>query len=103
MATPTMHDHDNTTHTGQQRFLDALDRELQNPEAWDWDSPVELTAAPNRTLTLTVRLVRDDARLLGQGAENAGMKLSEYFVWAAKLVTHVQSHLDQPLRQIQKR
>jgi hypothetical protein len=98
-----MNDHTSATHNDRQGDLDALDRELQNPEAWDWDNPVELTAAPNRTLTLTVRLSRDDARLLGLGAENAGMKLSDYLVWAARLVTHVQSHLDQPLRRFENR
>ena len=96
-------DHDNTTQTDQPCDLEALDRELQDPEAWDWDTPVELTAAPNRTLTVTVRLSRDDARLLGRGAENAGMNLSEYLVWAATLVTHIQSHLDPPVRRLQNR
>ena len=98
-----MNDHASATHHDRQRDLDALDRELQDPEAWDWETPVELTAAPNRTLTLTVRLSRDDARLLGRGAENAGMPLSEYLVWTATLVTHIQSHLDQPLRRLQNR
>ncbi|MGH2614827.1 MAG: hypothetical protein ACRDJC_06280 [Thermomicrobiales bacterium] len=91
---PAMNDHANATHRDQQRVLDALDRELQDPGTWDWENPVELTAAPNRTLTLTVRLGRDDARLLGLGAENAGMNLSEYLVWAAKLVTHIRFQLD---------
>lgn len=91
---PAMNDHANATHPHQLRILDALDRELQNPEAWDWNTPVELTAAPNRTLTLTVRLSRDDARLLGLGAENAGMQLSEYLVWASKLVTRIRLQLD---------
>jgi hypothetical protein len=98
-----MNDYANATHNDRQRDLDALDRELQDPEAWDWGTPVELTAAPNRTLTLTVRLSRDDARLLGRGAENVDMNLSEYLVWAATLVTHIQSHLDQPLRRLQNR
>ena len=53
-----------------------------------------MTAAPNRTLTLTVRLGRDDARVLSLAAENAGMNLSEYLVWAAKLVTHIRFELD---------
>lgn len=100
---PPMNDHADAMQSHQQRFLDEHDRELQDPEAWDWDTPVELTAAPNRTLTLTVRLSRDDARLLGEDAGNAGMKLSEYLVWAAKLVTQVQLHLDRPLRRLQKR
>jgi hypothetical protein len=93
-AMTAMNDHDNTTHTDQQRDLKAQDRELQDSGSWDWDNPVELTAAPGRTPTLTVRLGRDDARLLGLGAENAGMNLSEYLVWAAKLVTHIRFQLD---------
>lgn len=99
----SMNDHANGAHEDQQRALDALDRELQDPETWDWDNPVTLTASPNRTLTLTIRLSRDDARLLGLGAEDAGLKLSEYLVWAARLVAHVQSHLNQPLRRLQNR
>lgn len=91
---PSMNDHANTTHTATEHILDALDRELQNPDAWDWDNPVELTAPPNRTLALTIRLSRDEAQLLGRGAENAGMKLSAYLVWAAKLVTHIRLQLD---------
>lgn len=91
---PSMNDHANATNTDQERFFDELDRELQDPGAWDWDSPVELTVAPDRTLTLTVRLGRDDARLLGRGAETSDMKLSEYLVWAAKLVTHIRLKLD---------
>jgi len=91
---PAMNDHANATHSDQQRVLEALDRELQDPATWDRENPVELTAAPNRTLTLTVRLGRDEARLLGLGAENAGMNLSEYLVWAAKLVTHIRFQLD---------
>ena len=59
-----------------------------------WEGPVELTAAPNRTLTLTVRLDRDDVQQLGLGAEKAGMQLSEYLVWAAKLVTRSRLQLD---------
>ena len=98
-----MNDHPSATHNDRQRDLEALDRELQDPEAWDWDTPVELTAAPNRTLTLTVRLSRDDARLLGRGAENADMNLTGYLVWAAKLITHLQSQLEQPARRLQNR
>lgn len=89
-----MDDHANATHPHQQRVLDQLARELQAPGAWDWDSPVELTAAPNRTMTLTVQLDRDDARLLGLGAEYAGMQLSDYLVWAAKLVAHIRLQLN---------
>jgi hypothetical protein len=89
-----MGDHGNATHGEQERILDALDRKLQDPRTWGWDSPVELTAAPKRSLTLTVQLGRDDARLLGLGAEEAGMKLSNYLVWAAKLATRHRFHLD---------
>jgi hypothetical protein len=70
------------------RTLDDIDRELQNPEQWDWETPVTLTVSPDLTVGLGIRLNRDDLRFLSAAAEAANMMLSDYIKVAAIAATN---------------
>jgi hypothetical protein len=84
---PAMNDSARAATTKRPPTLDDVDRELQDPDAWDWDHPVELTVSPDLTLTLGIRLKRDDLQILGAAAEAANMKLSDYIKRAAIAAT----------------
>lgn len=70
------------------RTLDDIDRELQDPEQWDWETPVTLTVSPDLTIGLGIRLNRDDLRFLSAAAEAANMMLSDYIKEAAIAATN---------------
>jgi hypothetical protein len=70
------------------RTLDDIDRELQDPEQWDWETPVTLTISPDLTIDLGIRLSREELRLLSAAADAADMKLSDYIKEAAIAATN---------------
>jgi hypothetical protein len=73
-------------HTTTQNKLEEIDRELMDPEQWD-DEPVTLVASPNRTLTIGLRLSRDELRILSAGSDAANLMLSDYIKRAAIAAT----------------
>ena len=52
---------------------DAEERELMNPDAWDWEHPVEGQTASNVRATIEVSFDRDQVRLLSQAARAANL------------------------------
>ena len=63
------------------RFREPLDdeeRELMDPETWDWDAIQELPPVPNPSAVLPVRFSLDEMRRVGHAAEAEGLSIYEY-------------------------
>ena len=58
--------------------LDDEERELMDPEAWDWDSLTELPPAANPGVVLPIRLTLDEMTRVGRAADAAGVTIYEY-------------------------
>jgi hypothetical protein len=56
-----------------QEPLDDEERELMDPETWDWDSPVEFTVAENPGAILPVRFTLEELAQLEPVARAAGL------------------------------
>ena len=63
--------------------LAELEREMMDPDFWDEATTTVGVNVPNPELHLTIRLEREDVRVLGAGARAANMKLSDYIKQAA--------------------
>ncbi|MEZ4563973.1 MAG: hypothetical protein R2853_14680 [Thermomicrobiales bacterium] len=57
---------------------DAEEGELMNPDAWDWDHPVEGQTSSNVTATFEVSFDRDQVRLLSKAARAANLPVGRY-------------------------
>ncbi len=57
---------------------DAEERELMNPDAWDWEQPVEGLASSNVKSTFEVSFDRDQVRLLSKAARAANLPVGRY-------------------------
>lgn len=57
---------------------DAEERELMNPDAWDWEHPAEGQTATNVTATFEVSFDRDQVRLLSKAARAANLPVGRY-------------------------
>ena len=58
--------------------LDNEERELMDPETWDWDSIEELPPASHPSAVLPIRFSLDEMRCVGQAAEAEGLSIYEY-------------------------
>ncbi len=58
--------------------LDDEERELMDPETWDWDSIEELPPAANPSAVLPVRFSLDEMKRVGQAADAEGLSIYEY-------------------------
>jgi hypothetical protein len=61
-----------------QEPLDDEERELMDPETWDWDSLEELPPSPISGAVLAIRLSREEFARLAQAARAEGLTTSEY-------------------------
>lgn len=57
---------------------DAEERDLMNPDTWDWEHPVEGEASSKVTATFEVSFDRDQVRLLSQAARAANLPVGRY-------------------------
>jgi hypothetical protein len=63
--------------------LDELERELMDSDYWDESTTVVGAPVPNPTLTIGIRLERDEVRILSAAAQTADVPLSRYILQAA--------------------
>lgn len=63
--------------------LDDEERELMEPDNWDWEHPGEVVVSPNLTMTFEVSFSRDEVHLLSDAASTANMPVNRYIKRAA--------------------
>jgi hypothetical protein len=56
-----------------QEPLDEEERELMDPDNWDWENPIELVVSDNLIITLEIDLTPEESALLSQGAAADGL------------------------------
>jgi hypothetical protein len=79
MAKPTRRD---TT----QEPLDEEERELMDPETWDWENAEELPAMSDVLIELPIALTRDEYRTIGRAADAQGMTTHAFIAQVALAV-----------------
>ncbi len=67
----------------QHRITDDLEAEWQDPETWDREHAVVGEPVKSPTITYSVRLDLQTARILGDAARKAEMPVSRYLLHAA--------------------
>lgn len=63
--------------------LDDEERELMDPETWDWDSAEVLPPVPASYTITEIHLSRDELALLDRAAQAEGLTVSAYLRQAA--------------------
>lgn len=61
-----------------QEPLDDEERELMNPDNWDWENPIELVVSDNLIITLEIDMTPDEVALLSQAATAEGLPAHRY-------------------------
>jgi hypothetical protein len=56
-----------------QEPLDDEERELMNPEMWDWDTPVEVVIAKDFRVQLPIEVTHEELTLLSRAARAEGL------------------------------
>lgn len=63
--------------------LDDEERELMDPETWDWDSAEVLPPVPASSTITEIHLSREELALVDRAAQAEGMTLAAYLRHAA--------------------
>ena len=63
--------------------LDEEERVLMDPEAWDWDTPLEVVVHPNPGAILPIRFTRDEVVNVQRLAHAEGMTTQAFIKQAA--------------------
>jgi len=63
--------------------LDEEERELMDPDHWDWETPVEAVILPNVGAILEIRFTRDEVGRLQRHAHAEGLTTHEFIKQAA--------------------
>ena len=63
--------------------LDDEERELMDPNSWDWDSLEELLPAPNPGAILPIRFSLEELARVGIAADAEGLSIYEYIKQSA--------------------
>ena len=58
--------------------LDEEERELMDPNTWDWDSAAELPPAVNPGVVLPICLTLEDMTRVGRAADAEGVSIYDY-------------------------
>jgi hypothetical protein len=74
-----------------QEPLDDEERELMDPESWDWDSVEDGVTVGEPGTLLTLRFSRDEHRLLAEAASSEGLTTHEYIKRSALLSARANS------------
>jgi hypothetical protein len=69
-----------------QEPLDEEERELMNPDNWDWEHPVEVVLTDDFRIVAPIALTLDQHRTQGAAAEAHGMTLHAFLRQAALMV-----------------
>ena len=67
----------------QRRPSEDEETDLQNPDTWNWDAAAWNRPSPQPAITVSVRLEREAAHLLGAAARKADLTASRYLLQAA--------------------
>ncbi|MDQ3225537.1 MAG: hypothetical protein M3Q50_02740 [Chloroflexota bacterium] len=63
--------------------LDDEERELMDPDTWDWDSLTELPPVPNAGAVMAVHVTREEVAHVSQAARVAGQTTAGYIKQSA--------------------
>jgi hypothetical protein len=63
--------------------LDDEERALMDPEAWDWDNPVEVSVAEHPLAQLPIDFTFDELKIIEQVAHATGMSPHAFIKQAA--------------------
>lgn len=63
--------------------LDDEERELMDPDTWDWDSLAELPPVANPGAILPIRFSLEEMTCVGRAADAEGVTKSEYIKQSA--------------------
>jgi hypothetical protein len=63
--------------------LDDEERELMDPENWDWENAYEVEPGPDPHLTFQVRLSGEDLNQIERAATDKGLTITAYLRYAA--------------------
>ncbi len=66
-----------------QEPLDDEERELMDPDKWDWENAYEIDPSPNPRLIFEIPLAGDDLRHIERAAIAEGMTVTAYLRHAA--------------------
>jgi hypothetical protein len=77
-----------TRYESIQASLDDEERELMNPETWDWDNPVEVMVAENPGAILPIRFTLEELARLEPVARAAGLTPHAFIKRAALEAMH---------------
>jgi hypothetical protein len=69
---------DNVRYQSIQEPLDDDERELMNPDNWDWDDPVDVRVVGELGAMLRLRLSFDEYDALFQAARDQGLPTDEF-------------------------
>ena len=58
--------------------LDDEERELMDPDSWDWESLTELPPAANPGIVLPIRLTLEEMTRVGRAADADGVSIYDY-------------------------
>jgi len=69
---------DPISYESTQEPLDDEERELMNPNNWDWDNPVEVVVAEDFRVQLPIELTHEELKLLSRTARDQGLTPHEF-------------------------
>jgi hypothetical protein len=72
-----------TWYESLQEPLDDEERELMDPEMWDWEHPMEGVRTPNPQAILEIRFNHDEIKRVGPAARAEGVTEHEFVKRAA--------------------
>ena len=58
--------------------LDEEERQLMDPDNWDWDHPIELIVSDDLVITLEIDMTPEEHKLLAQAAAADGQPTHRY-------------------------
>lgn len=61
-----------------QEPLDDEERELMNPDNWDWENPIELVVSDNLIITLEIDFTPEEIALLSEAAATEDLPVSRF-------------------------
>jgi hypothetical protein len=82
---------DTTRYESIQEPLDDEERELMDPENWDWENPVEAVVADNPLVSFRIALTREEHKRLAQAARSKGLRTPGFIKFAALEATRVEA------------
>jgi hypothetical protein len=79
-----------------QEPLDEEERELMDPETWDWENAEELPPMPDVLIELPIALTRDEYRTIGRAADAQGLTTHAFIAQVALAVAQALEPRRQP-------